>query len=83
MKQIFTSGRMLEYLNRTSVTLIPKCGNPNSFSRYQPVSLCNIVYKIVSKTIVARIWPFLPNLVSLLQTAFVPGRKGVNNAIIV
>lgn len=83
MKQIFTFGRMLEYLNRTGVTLISKCGNPDSFSHYRPVSLCNIVYKIVSKTIVARIRPFLPNLVSPLQTAFVPGRKGVDNAIIV
>ena len=83
MKQIFISGRMLEYLNRTIVTLILKCGNPESFNHYRPISLCNIVYKIVSKIIVARIRPLLPNLVSPLQTAFVPGRKGVDNAIIV
>lgn len=81
--QIFTSSRMPVYLNRTVVTLISKCRNPESFSHYQPISLCNTVYKIISKIIVARIRPFLPNLVSPLQTAFVPGRKGIDNAIIV
>ena len=31
----------------------------------------------------ARLRPFLPGLVSPLQTTFVPGQKGVDNAIIV
>jgi len=42
-----------------------------------------MINKIVSKIIVARIWHFLPNLVSPLQIAFVSGRKGIDNAIIV
>ena len=42
-----------------------------------------MVYKIVSKIIVARIRPLLANLVSPLQIAFVPGRKGIDNVIIV
>lgn len=41
------------------------------------------MYKIVSKVIVARIRPLLVDLVSLLQAAFIPGRKGIDNAIIV
>ena len=40
------------------------------------------MYKIVSKIIVAGIKPFLTDLVSPLQVAFVPGRKGADNAII-
>ena len=79
VKQIFTSGRILKYLNRTAVTLIPKCGNLESFGHYRPISLCNTVYKIVSKIIVAWIRPVLSNMVS----AFVPRRKGIDNAIIV
>lgn len=35
------------------------------------------------KLIVAKIQPLLLDIVSPLQTAFVPSRKGVNNAIIV
>ena len=41
------------------------------------------MYKIVTKVIVARIHPMLSNLVSTYQTTFVPGQKGIDNAIIV
>ena len=64
VKQIFTSQTMSEYLNRTLITLIPKCNTPESFSNYCPISLCNTIYKIVTKVIVARIRPMLSNLVS-------------------
>ena len=74
---------MSEYLNRTLITLILKCNTPESLSNYHPISLCNIVYKIVTKVIVAKICPMLSNLVSPYQTAFVPGWKGVDNSIIV
>ena len=49
---------------------------------YKPISLCNIVYKIVTKVIVTRLRPYLDKLISPLQAAFVPGRKGIDNAII-
>ena len=49
---------------------------------YKPISLCNIVYKIVTKVIVARLRPYLDKLISPLQVAFVPGRKGTDNVII-
>ena len=49
---------------------------------YKPISLCNIVYKTVTKVIVARLRPYLDKLISPLQAAFVPGRKGIDNAII-
>ena len=74
---------MLEYLNRTLITPIPKCKSPEYLSNYRPISLCNTVYKIVTKVIVARIHPMLSNLVSPYQMAFVPCRKGADNAIII
>ena len=64
VKHIFTSLSMPEYLNRTLITLIPKCNAPKSLSNYRPISLCNTVYKIVTKMIMARIRPILPHLVS-------------------
>ena len=83
MKGIFASGSISNHLNQTIITLIPKCQNLETFNHYRPISLCNTVYKIVTKIIVARLRPLLPGLVSPLQTAFVLSRKGVNNAIIV
>jgi len=41
-----------------------------------------MVYKIISKSIVARLRPFWGELISSLQIAFVPGRRGTDNAII-
>lgn len=37
----------------------------------------------LTKLIVERIRPLLENVISPLQTTFVPSRKGINNAIIV
>lgn len=83
VKSIFSTGIMPEYLNKTLITLIPKCTSPESLNNYRPISLCNIVYKLVTKIIVGHIRHLLPSLVSPLQIAFVPGGKGVDNAILV
>jgi hypothetical protein len=82
VKQIFISGKMPTYLNKTLISLIPKCLGPETLSQFRPISLCNTVYKIVTKIIVSRIRPIIGNLVSPYQAAFVPGRRGVDNAII-
>ena len=83
VRKVFTDCKMLEYLNRTNVVLIPKMVGPESLGNYRPISLCNTVYKIVTKILVARIRPFLDKLVSPLQSAFVPGRRSVDIAIVV
>ena len=83
IKKIFTERTVPEYLNRTLIALIPKIQSPETLSNYRPISLCNTVYKIVTKIIVARLRPHLDKLISPLQTAFVPGRKGIDNTIIV
>ena len=83
IKKIFTKKTVPDYLNRILIALIPKIQSPETLSNYRPISLCNTVYKIVTKIIVARLRPYLDKLISLLQTAFVPERKGIDNAIIV
>ena len=70
VKNIFTNGVVPDYLNDTLVTLIPKCKSPESLNNYRPISLCNSVYKIVSKILVERIRPHLNKLVSPVQSAF-------------
>uniref|UniRef100_A0A2N9GNJ6 Reverse transcriptase domain-containing protein n=1 Tax=Fagus sylvatica TaxID=28930 RepID=A0A2N9GNJ6_FAGSY len=82
VSHIFNWGQMPSYLNKTLISLIPKCVGPESLSQFRPISLCNTVYKIVTKSIVARIRPLLSNLISPFQAAFVPGRRGIDNVII-
>ena len=74
IKEIFRHGVVPSYLNETFIALIPKCQNPESLSNYRPISLCNSIYKVISKIIVARISPHLSSLISPVQTAFGPGQ---------
>ena len=59
VRKIFVDMVVPEELNRTHITLIPKIPGPETLSNYRPISLCNMVYKIVSKIVVARLRPFL------------------------
>ena len=83
VQAVFRDRKIPDYLNKTNIVLIPKIQGPETLGNYRPISLCNTVYKIVSKIIVGRIRPFLDQLISPCQAAFVPGRRGVDNAIIV
>ena len=82
VKKVFAERRVPEYLNTTLIALIPNIQGPETLGNYRPISLCNTMYKIVSKIIVARLRPYLDKLISPCQSAFVPSRKGIDNAII-
>ena len=81
--EAFSIGCFLEYLNHTLLVPIPKCQGPKTINHYRPISLCNTTYKIITKIIGQRLRPFLDQLISPLQSAFVPGRRGMDNMIIV
>ena len=83
IRNVFLCRKILDYLNSTNIVLIPKVQSPESISSYRPISLCNSVYKIITKIIVGRLRPYLDKLISSCQAAFVPGRRGVDTTIIV
>ena len=83
VERAFTSARVPGYLNKTLIALIPKIQGPETLGNYRPISLCNTVYKIITKVIVARIKPYLDSMISPYQAAFIPGRRGMDNSIIV
>jgi len=49
---IFNTGVMPCHLNLTLITLILKCMGVDNLGLYRPISLCNMLYKIVTKIIV-------------------------------
>ena len=79
----FISGKMLKEVNHSYIVLIPKILNPSTINHYRPISLCNTVYKVISKLIVDRLRAVIPNLVSPTQSAFIPGRWIAENQLIV
>jgi hypothetical protein len=66
---------MPDGINDTAIVLIPKTKTPASLKEYRPISLCNVIYKVVSKCLVNRLRPLLQT-----QSAFIPGRMITGNA---
>eukprot|EP00253_Pinus_taeda_P002583 PITA_02583 len=59
---------VLKALNASFIALIPKEEKAMTPDRFRPISLCNVVYKIISKVIANRLKPLLPTLVSKEKT---------------
>ncbi|GAU17164.1 hypothetical protein TSUD_177940 [Trifolium subterraneum] len=69
-------------LNETNICLIPKCDNPTSMKDLRPISLCNVLYKMISKVLANRLKCCLDKCVSQEQSAFIEGRSILDNALI-
>ncbi|KAL8465080.1 hypothetical protein ACS0TY_034540 [Phlomoides rotata] len=69
-------------LNDTHVTLIPKTESPSSMKDLRPITLCNVVYKILSKVLCNRLKGVLPDLVDKSQSTFVQERAIQDNILI-
>jgi hypothetical protein len=66
----------------TTVVLIPKVKEPKCLKELRLISLCNVLYKIISKVLAARLKGILDEIISPNQSAFVPGRLISDNILV-
>lgn len=66
-------------LNNIDIVLIPKKDNPFSMPYLMPISLCNVLYKIVSKVLAKRLKPTLYKCISSEMFAYVEDRSILDN----
>lgn len=73
---------LLKEVNYSHVALIPKVQSLSAPSDYQPISLCNVLYKIISKTLANRLKHILPSYISPTQNAFIQGRQISDSSVL-
>ncbi|XP_059432574.1 uncharacterized protein LOC132165893 [Corylus avellana] len=78
----FGKNHLLKQQNHTFIALIPKRLEASSVDQFRPISLCNIIYKIISKLLANRFKGLLHLFISPYQSAFVPSRNIQDNTIL-
>ena len=75
VRYAFTLGRMSISQRRGIVRLIPKPGRDAQIvSNWRPITLLNVDYKLVTKSLCTRLSLMLPNLINHDQRGFMKGR---------
>ncbi|XP_027152155.1 uncharacterized protein LOC113758673 [Coffea eugenioides] len=78
----FCGAELPRFITSTSIVLIPKKPNPQDFSQFRPISLCNFFNKFLSRILAERLASVLPKIISPQQTGFVKGRNITENYLL-
>ena len=79
---VLNGGQSVADLNKIHVTLISKVKIPRRVMDHRPISLCNVIFNIITKDIANRLKRVMDGIISCSQSAFVPGRLISSNVII-
>ena len=76
------SGSILKSIYHTFITLIPKVQNSEKVTDFRPISLYNVIHKIISKVLANRLKPMLHSIISEMQSVFIANRLITDNILI-
>ena len=78
----FQHSLLLNQVKSTFIVLVPKSENASSPDKFRPISLTNELYKIISRILVHRLRSIIGKILSLMQSAFIPGRSIADNILL-
>ena len=82
-QQVLDSGYMPQEWNDGLIYMIPKAGGQlEELRHWRPITLLNIIYKILAKTLAKRLQPYLSELIHDSQTGFIQERSIFDNIIL-
>ena len=79
---VLNSNMSMVEINKTNITLVPKIKNPTKMTDFRPISLCNVVYKLISKVLANRLKVILPQIISENHSVFLSGRLITDNVLV-
>ena len=81
--QDFHQGTLpLHSLNFGTIILLPKKSKAKQIQQYRPICLLNVSFKIFTKVATNRITNIAQRIIRPTQTAFIPGRNIIEDAVI-
>ncbi|KAL8093893.1 hypothetical protein AgCh_035686 [Apium graveolens] len=82
VQNFFSTGSIDSQLQGTNIVLIPKKYNPVYMTDIHPMSLCNMVYNIISNVLANRMKQVIESIISKFQSAFISRRLITDNIMI-
>ncbi|XP_059070555.1 uncharacterized protein LOC131860194 [Cryptomeria japonica] len=83
VEEFCKKGKFVKQINNTMIALIPKKKTCETMVDYRLTTLCNSLYKIISKAMVNRLKIILDKLIIPKQHGFTPGREIADSIITV
>ena len=79
--EILHNNELCNSMKTSTLTLIPKKGDLRRLTNWRPISLLNVDYKIISKSLANRVSNIISKLISDDQTCCIPGRDISHNVL--
>jgi hypothetical protein len=78
----YSNASLPQDLNQTFISLIPKKNQPIIPQDYRLIGLCNVIYKIISKSVANRVKDHAPDYINHAHSAFIANSHISANIII-
>jgi len=79
---VLSSKMSMADINKKYITFVSKTNNPAKITEFRPISLSNVIYKLISKVLANRLKLILPQIITENQSTFLSGRLITDNVLI-